>query len=147
MSLKDFAQGGFEVADAKILVIVKSISTRKKGERGLQHQADARLIKYSHEERWNHRGTRQGRCDGRYKRSNTVLMGCHFNKPNGLAAITNRAVDHEPQSEYLTSKLVSTDIQYLHRRGSQYSRSRKASSICRTDDQEAADQSSFSLQR
>jgi hypothetical protein len=33
MSLKEFAQGGFEVTDAKVLVIVKSISTRKKGQR------------------------------------------------------------------------------------------------------------------
>jgi hypothetical protein len=32
MSLKEFAQGGFEVTDAKVLVIVKSISTRKKGQ-------------------------------------------------------------------------------------------------------------------
>jgi hypothetical protein len=31
MSLKEFAQGGFEVTDAKVLVIVKSISARKKG--------------------------------------------------------------------------------------------------------------------
>jgi hypothetical protein len=43
MSLKEFAQGGFEVADAKVLVIVKSISTRKKGQRGLQHRTNSEL--------------------------------------------------------------------------------------------------------
>lgn len=32
MSLKDFVQGGSEVTDAKILVVVKSISTRKRGD-------------------------------------------------------------------------------------------------------------------
>lgn len=37
MSLKDFTQGGFEVAEAKVLVIVKSISTRKKGNGVVAH--------------------------------------------------------------------------------------------------------------
>lgn len=31
MTLQDFAKGGFEASDAKLLVIVKSIGARKKG--------------------------------------------------------------------------------------------------------------------
>jgi len=95
MSLKDFAQGGFEVPDAKVLVIVKSISTRKKGSCAIQHEFNTKLTDHSHEKRWNHSGTRESRRDGRYKRSDIVVVGCHLNKPDGLAAIADRATDHE----------------------------------------------------
>ena len=48
MALKSFVQGGFEVAEAKVLVIVKSISARKKGDifSPLQHKDG--LTKNSH---------------------------------------------------------------------------------------------------
>jgi hypothetical protein len=147
MSLKGFVQGGFEVTDAKILVIVKSISTRKRGQRVIQCRACAALTEYSHEKRWNHSGARKGWRDGRYERSNTIVMGCHFDEPNELAAITNRAANHKSQPECLASDLVSIDIKHLHRCGSQHSGGRKTSSIRRTDDQKTAHQSSLSRRR
>jgi hypothetical protein len=67
MSLREFTQGGFEVTDAKVLVIVKSISARKKGPQVFHSQTSTNLTENSHEERWNHSGTRQGWRDGRYK--------------------------------------------------------------------------------
>jgi hypothetical protein len=147
MSLKGFVQGGFEVTDAKILVIVKSISTRKRGQCVIQCRACAALTDNSHEKRWNHSGTRKGRRDGRYERSNTIVMGRHFNKPYGLAAIPNRTANHKSQPECLASDLVSIDVKHLHRCGPQYSGGRKTSSIRRTDDQKTAHQSSLSRRR
>jgi hypothetical protein len=95
MSLKDLVQGGFELADAKILVIVKSISTRKKGQCIVKYRLKTKLTRCSHEKRWNHSGTRKSRRDGRYKRSHIVVVGCHFDKPDGLAAFKNCAADHK----------------------------------------------------
>jgi hypothetical protein len=95
MSLEEFAQGGFEVADAKVLVIVKSISTRKKGQQIFHSRSNANLTSNSHEKGWDHSRTRQGWRDGRYKRSNIIVMGHHFNKPDRMAAISDCAAHHE----------------------------------------------------
>lgn len=67
MSLKPFAHGGSEVIDAKILVVVKSVSARKRGNWGSEDQTGAKLIDHSNEERWN-RSLRHESClDGRHR--------------------------------------------------------------------------------
>lgn len=147
MSLKDFAQGGFEVPDARILVIVKSISTRKKGQCVIQHEVNTKLTDHSDEKRWNHSGTRESRRDGRYKRSDTVVVGCHFDEPDGLAAIADRTADYESKSERFTPELAGVDIEHFRRCGSRHSGGRKTSSIRWTDDQETTHQSGISLRR
>lgn len=144
MSLKDFIQGGYEVPDAKILVIVKSISTRKRGNRLAQCPSSAILTRHSHAKRRYHSRTRESRRDGRYKRSDTVVVGCHLDESDELAAIADRATYHESKSECFTSELASIDIEHIRRRGSDNFGGRKTSSIRWTDDQEATHQSDFS---
>ncbi|KAG9915377.1 hypothetical protein KCV05_g12734, partial [Aureobasidium melanogenum] len=100
MSLKDFTHGGSEVTEAKILVIVKSISTRKRGNGVVTRYESAKLTNHSNEEGWNHGRPCESWRNGRHKRSNTVLMGRRFNDPNRVAAITDRAANLESKPEY-----------------------------------------------
>lgn len=75
MTLQNFADGGYDVVDARILVVVKSLGQRKKSTYSSPDGMGAMLMQGSRAQRRHHDGKHEHPSSRRHRRSHARPLG------------------------------------------------------------------------